>query len=58
LLISEVKKKKKLAEGGKSKGKRVQKDLRARGEDFGQAGGTVAGVADELCQLRQNINYC
>jgi len=24
--------------------------LRARGEDFGQGGGTVPGVADELCQ--------
>jgi len=23
--------------------------LRARGEDFGQGGGTVPGVADELC---------
>jgi hypothetical protein len=50
--------KKKWAEGGKSKGERVQKDLRARGEDFGQGGGTVPGVADELCRWRQNINYC
>jgi len=28
----------------------IQKDLRAIGEDFGQGGGTVPGVADELCR--------
>jgi len=34
----------------KSKGKRIQKDLRARGEDFRQGGGTIPGVANELCR--------
>jgi hypothetical protein len=37
--------KNKWAEGGKSKGERVQKDLRAWGEDFRQGEGTVPGVA-------------
>jgi len=50
LLISKVKNEKEIPEGGKSKGERVQKDLRARGEDFGQGGGTVPGVADKLCR--------
>jgi hypothetical protein len=49
LLISEVKNEKQMSRR-KSKGERVQKDLRARGEDFGQGEGTVPGVADELCQ--------
>jgi hypothetical protein len=35
---------------GKSKGEKVQKDLRARGEDFKQGRGIVQGVADELRQ--------
>jgi len=61
LLISEVKEKKKgkkkKEEEGKSNGERVRKDLGGEGEDFGQGGGIVGGVADELRRLRRSRNF-
>jgi len=60
LLISEVKekkRKKKKEEEGKSKGERVRKDLGGEGEDFGQGGGIVGGVADELRWLRRSRSF-
>jgi len=57
LLISEVFKKKREKEG-KSKGERVRKDLRrGEGEDFGQGGGMLGGVAEELRRQRRSRNF-
>ncbi len=56
LLISEVEKKKK-RENFPFKGERAGKVLRGGGEDFGQGGGIVGGVADELRRRRRSINF-
>ncbi len=52
MLISKVKKKK--MRKRREKGERAGKDLRGGGEDFGQGGGILEGVAEELRRRRRS----
>jgi hypothetical protein len=56
LLISEVEKKKKRKKR-KNKDERTRKDLRGKGEDFGQGEGIVGGVVDDLHRRKQSRHF-